>query len=212
MAPAQRDWLRKIWRGEAGNRPSPHALLSQGTRLPFLPFAVHCARACGPGKYGLVPKADGELLYMREFPATALQKSSDWKWIKCCDGGRGYRFSAATPLWRRQTGGLFLRKIFQKFFGLTLSCRARATVLACPGCARKPPRALRFPLRNIDPARRRSRRTGTSDSADATAPAGAADTWTRPILRAQSARRILCTCSKDTCTSQTSQNIRNIQR
>src|SRR3984885_2789920 len=100
---------KKIWRGEVGNRPSPHALLSQGTQLPFLPFAVHCAGGCGSAKYGLVPKAHGKLLYVREFPTTALQDSSDWKWINSTGmGGRGYRFSAATPFWRRQTGGFCL--------------------------------------------------------------------------------------------------------
>ena len=48
---------------------------------------------------------------------------------------------------------------------------------------------------------------GTSGIAAAGALACAADTWTPPILPTQSARRILCTGSKDTCTSQTSQNV-----
>ena len=147
---------------------------------------------------------------MQDEPTAALPVSSDWKRTKKAGaGGRGYRFSAATPFWRRQTGGLYLRKIFQKLLdGVTQSCRARANGLAYPGWAQKPQGELRFRLHNIDPARRRSRKTGTSDGADATAPAGAVNTWTRPILPAQSARRILCTCSKDTCTSQTSQNKR----
>src|ERR1700691_1725730 len=97
MAPAQRDWLRKIWRGEAGNRPSPHALLSQGTRLPFLPFAVHCARACGPGKYGLVPKADGEVLYMPEFPPTPLQKIERLEVDKVLRWGKGLPILGGNP-------------------------------------------------------------------------------------------------------------------
>jgi hypothetical protein len=68
---------RKMWRGEVGNRPSPHALLSQGTRLPFLSFAAHSAAKCGVAEYGVFPKTYGELLYVLDFAGYAFLNSSD---------------------------------------------------------------------------------------------------------------------------------------
>jgi hypothetical protein len=68
--------------------------------------------------------------------------------------------------------------------------------------------ARRFPLRNIAPAQMMIRKMGTSDAAGAAAVAGATDTWTLPILPIQCARNISCNGSKDTCTLQTSQGIR----
>jgi hypothetical protein len=125
------------------------------------------------------------------------------------DWGEGAADSRRQPLSGGDRSADYFCGKYCKSFStrFTLSCRARSHGLAFPACARTPQGALRFPSRNIDPARMRNRKTGTSESAGATAPAGAADTWTRPILRAQCARRILCSGSKDTCTWQTSQNI-----
>jgi hypothetical protein len=51
----------------------------------------------------------------------------------------------------------------------------------------------------------RIRKMDIADTGDVAAPADAADTWTRPILPIQCARRISYSGSKDRCTSQTSQ-------
>jgi hypothetical protein len=62
---------KKIWRGEVGNRSSPHALLSQGTRPPSLPCDAHSAGERCTAEYGLIPKAHGDLLYARKVSSSA---------------------------------------------------------------------------------------------------------------------------------------------
>lgn len=61
----------KLWRGEVGNRSSPHAVLSQGTRLRSLPCDAHSAGERCAAEYGRSTKSHGELLYARNVSAGA---------------------------------------------------------------------------------------------------------------------------------------------
>jgi hypothetical protein len=82
----------------SGSRPSPHALSSQGTQLPFIPCADHFAGERRAAEYGLIPKPNGELLYARKWPSGAAHMPlNEGEWLLLKRGRRGCRFSATAP-------------------------------------------------------------------------------------------------------------------
>ena len=108
---------------------------------------------------------------------------------------------------------LYRRRILHKLFdGLTLSCSTSAKSPAFPWREQIRQVAHRFPSRNNVPAQMPRCKTDRPDAGAATARAYAAGTWTPPIPPIQSARSISCICSKDRCTSQTSQVSGNNRR
>jgi len=134
-------------------------------------------------------------------------RANQSEWIPLKHGQEGLPILGGNPFLRgRSRAELYRRKIVHKLFGgLTLSCSRSAKSPAFPWRERIRRVAPRFRSRNNVPAQMPRCKTDKPDAGAATARACAADTWTPPIPPIQSARSISCICSKDRCTSHTSQ-------